>query len=337
MSPKNKIVVMGAGSWGTTLAILLAKKGNDVTLWEYMPEVAEKLKKDRENKTYLKGVKFPDNLKVTNNTENLLSDVNYLVFSVPSQYLRNIVKLVASQMREELTIVDTGKGIEIDTQKRLSQVIEDEIEEKYHNNIVVLSGPTHAEEVAKKKPSAIVAAAKERYIAKKVQGLFSTSYFRVYSNTDIVGVELAGALKNCIAIASGVSDGMNYGDNTKAALITRGLQEMVRFGREFGANEKTFSGLSGIGDLITTCTSKHSRNRYFGEELGKGKKKDQILENMVMVAEGVPTVKAVYEIAKSRSISMPVVEGLYDIIYNEKAPEKILSKLMNRELKDEFY
>jgi len=333
----EKIVVMGGGSWGTTLAILLAEKNYDVILWEYNLELSKKMEIERENKTFLKGRKFPDNLKITNEINGLLDDINYLVLSIPSQFLRNILSKVSDQISEDLIIVDTAKGIEIKTHERLSEIIKDEVNKKAYENLVVLSGPTHAEEVSKKKPAAIVAASRNKESAKKVQELFSTDYFRVYINDDIIGVELSGGLKNCIAIASGIVDGMELGDNTKSALITRGLREIVRFGTYFGAKQETFSGLAGIGDLITTCTSKHSRNRFVGEKLGKGKTLTEILNEMIMVAEGVPTVKAVYEIAKSKSIPMPIVESLYRVLYKEENPEKMIKELMGRELKEEFY
>ncbi len=332
----ENVVVMGGGSWGTALAVLLAEKNHNVTLWEYNAEQAENLKKDRENKNYLPGIKFPENLKITNKIEGLLQDVSFLVMSIPSQYLRNIIAKVADQIHSDMLIINTGKGIEVSSKKRLSEVIKDEIYGKFHNNIVVLSGPTHAEEVAKKIPSAIVAAATKEN-AQKVQELFNTNYFRVYINTDIIGVELGGALKNCIAIAAGMADGMGFGDNSKAAIVTRGIAEIMRFGQEFGAKTETFSGLSGIGDLIVTCTSKHSRNRYVGENLGKGKTIEEVLDKMLMVAEGVPTVKAVYTIAKENNINMPIIEALYSIIYNGVKPQEILEKLMTRDLKEEFY
>ncbi|BDU50646.1 NAD(P)H-dependent glycerol-3-phosphate dehydrogenase [Haliovirga abyssi] len=332
-----KIVVMGAGSWGTTLAILLAKKGNQVTLWEYKKERAEKLKKNRENIDYVKGIKFPDTLEVTNDINGLLDGCEYLIFSIPSQFLRGIVSMVSDQIKENMILINTGKGIEISTHERLSEVIKDEILGKFHNNIVVLSGPTHAEEVSKEFPSAIVAASKDEKVSKKVQELFNTDFFRVYSNNDLIGVEIGGALKNCIAIAAGITDGMGFGDNSKSAIITRGLAEIIRFGEYFGADFKTFSGLSGVGDLITTCTSKHSRNRFVGEKLGEGKTIEDIMREMIMVAEGVPTAKAVHEIAKEKGIEMPVVESVYKIIYESEKPKVILQKLMSRELKGEFY
>lgn len=330
-----KVVIMGAGSWGTALGIHLAKKSVDVTLWEYDSNRAKALEKERTNKLFLEGFKFPPKLKITNSLEKLISDeVSYIIFAVPSQALRGVVRQVSSQIREDITLVNTAKGIELSTGMRLSELIKDEILGKYHKNIVVLSGPTHAEEVALNLPSAIVSAGtKER--SEKVQELFNTESFRVYSSQDLIGVELGGALKNSIAVASGISDGLGYGDNTRAAIITRGLAEISRFALHFGAKAKTFSGLSGIGDLIVTCTSKHSRNRHFGERIGKGESLEDILEKMHMVAEGVATTKAVYEISKKENIEMPIIQATYQMIYEGKNIKEILKFLIERELKEE--
>ena len=228
------------------------------------------------------------------------------------------------------------KGIEVLSGKTLSHVMKDEIKGKYHKNIVILSGPTHAEEVAQELPTTIVAAG-ELNKAKKVQELFNTENFRVYVSEDIAGVELGGAVKNCLAIGAGIADGLGYGDNAKAALITRGIAEMIRFGKVMGADERTFSGLTGIGDLVVTCASQHSRNRYVGERLGKGEKIEDILKSMVMVAEGVPTVKAVYAKKTELGISMPIVEAIYSIIYEGADTKEKVKELMTRELKEEFY
>ena len=331
----EKIVVIGAGSWGTALAVVLAKKGYQVVMWEYLSEKAKELQEKRENPVFLPGVKFPSTITVTDSLEDILKDSNFLLFSVPAQVLRKVVPLIAPQLREDITIINSAKGIEVTSGLRLSEVIKEEILGKYHKNIIALSGPTHAEEVGIELPSAIVAAGDlER--GKKVQQLFSTDYFRVYSSTDILGVELGGAVKNCIAITSGISDGLGYGDNSRAALITRGLAEMSRFGEFFGADPKTFAGLAGMGDLIVTCTSKHSRNRSVGERIGKGEKIEDILSSMVMVAEGVPTLKAVKELADKNGISMPIVNATYGIVYEGKSIKEALYSLMNRELKEEF-
>lgn len=332
----EKVVVIGAGSWGTALGLVLARKGHDVTLWERDEKIAKTLQEERENKRLLPGIIFPENLNVTNELNGLLKGVKYVVLSVPSQALRSVIEKISSQIEENTILINTAKGIEVKSGETLSEVIKEEIKGKYHKNIVILSGPTHAEEVALEIPTAIVAAG-ESEKAKAVQELFNTDRFRVYMSTDILGVELGGAVKNCLAIGAGIADGMGYGDNAKAALVTRGITEMIRFGKALGANEMTFSGLTGIGDLIVTCGSKHSRNRFVGEELGKGRKIDDILANMIMVAEGVATVKAIHEKIKSLNISMPIVESIYDIIYEGADPKEKVKELMTRELKEEFY
>lgn len=332
----EKVVVIGAGSWGTALGLVLARKGHDVTLWERDEKIAKTLQEERENKRLLPGIIFPENLNVTNELNGLLKGVKYVVLSVPSQALRSVIEKISSQIEENTILINTAKGIEVKSGETLSEVIKEEIKGKYHKNIVILSGPTHAEEVALEIPTAIVAAG-ESEKAKAVQELFNTDRFRVYMSTDILGVELGGAVKNCLAIGAGIADGMGYGDNAKAALVTRGITEMIRFGKALGANEMTFSGLTGIGDLIVTCGSKHSRNRFVGEELGKGRKIDDILANMIMVAEGVATVKAVHEKIKKLNISMPIVESIYDIIYEGADPKEKVKELMTRELKEEFY
>lgn len=332
----EKIVIIGAGSWGTALGMTLAKKGHNVIMWEHNKEIAKQLIKDRENKRLLSGIKFPDNLKIVWETENLLKDIKYIVFSVPSQVLRSVMAKFSSQINENMILINTAKGIEINTGETLSNVMKDEIKGKYHKNIVILSGPTHAEEVARELPTTIVAAGGFEQ-SKKVQSLFNTEKFRVYISEDVVGVEVGAAIKNCLALGAGISDGLGYGDNAKAALITRGIAEMIRFGKVMGAKERTFSGLTGVGDLVVTCTSSHSRNRFVGERLGKGENITDILKSMVMVAEGVPTVKAVYTKIKKLNINMPIVEAIYSIIYENANVEKKVEELMTRELKEEFY
>lgn len=332
----KKVVIIGSGSWGTALGLVLAGKGYDVTLWEYNKQQAENIQNSRENTRYLPGVKLPNNLNITSESKDLLKDVRYVIFSVPSQVLRTVIRQFSPQITEKMILVNTAKGIEVSTGMRLSEVIKDEIIGKYHKNIVILSGPTHAEEVSIGLPTTIVAAGKKDKAAE-IQELFNTKDFRVYLNEDIIGVEIGAAVKNCLAIGAGIADGIGFGDNTKAALITRGIAEMTRFGKALGADERTFSGLSGIGDLIVTCASKHSRNRYVGECLGRGQTIHEILKSMTMVAEGVPTVKAVYEQAQSLNISMPIVEATYNIIYNNADAREMVEELMKRELKEEFY
>lgn len=332
----KKVVIIGAGSWGTALGLVLARKGYDITLWEFNKERAEEIQNNRENKRYLPGIKFPDNLNVTYEKEGLLEGIKYVVFSVPSQVLRGVIRGFSNNLTEDMLLVNTAKGIEVSTGMRLSEVMKDEIKGKFHKNIVVLSGPTHAEEVAVGIPTTIVAAG-EKEKAAEIQELFNSKVFRVYLSEDVVGVELGAAVKNCLAIGAGIADGMGFGDNTKAALITRGIAEMIRYGKACGAKEITFSGLSGIGDLIVTCASKHSRNRHVGECLGKGQDIQTILNEMTMVAEGVPTVKAVYEQIQKLNISMPILEATYNIIYKNANAGNMVEELMERTLKEEFY
>ena len=332
----KKVVIIGAGSWGTALGLVLARKGYDITLWEFNKERAEEIQNNRENKRYLPGIKFPDNLNVTYEKEGLLEGIKYVVFSVPSQVLRGVIRGFSNDLTEDMLLVNTAKGIEVSTGMRLSEVMKDEIKGKFHKNIVVLSGPTHAEEVAVGIPTTIVAAG-EKEKAAEIQELFNSKVFRVYLSEDVVGVELGAAVKNCLAIGAGIADGMGFGDNTKAALITRGISEMIRYGKACGAKEITFSGLSGIGDLIVTCASKHSRNRHVGECLGKGQDIQTILNEMTMVAEGVPTVKAVYEQIQKLNISMPILEATYNIIYKNANAGNMVEELMERTLKEEFY
>lgn len=331
----KRVVVIGSGSWGTALGLTLAKNGHEVTMWEYNREQAMKLQEERENHKFLPGHKFPDNMIVTNERENLLKGKDAVIFSVPSQALRGVISSFSNQIAEGMILVNTAKGIELSTGLRLSEVMREEILGKFHKNIVILSGPTHAEEVANSVPTTILAAGLPEN-AKKIQELFNNMYFRVYAGTDMIGVEIGGAVKNCLAIGAGIADGLGFGDNTKAALMTRGLAEMTKYGIALGAHEQTFSGLTGIGDLIVTCASKHSRNRHVGQKLGEGESMEEILANMVMVAEGVPTVKAVYEKAQEIGVDMPIVSGIYEVIYNGANAKNIVFELMNRDLKFEF-
>ena len=331
----KKIAVLGAGSWGTALAIILAEKNHKVNMWERDKKIAEKLNSERENTKLLPNIKFPDSLKVSADLDKVLEEAEFIIFSVPSQALREVVAKISEKIKDNMILINTAKGIEIKTGESLSEVMKDEIKGKYHKNIVVLSGPTHAEEVAQKLPTTIVAVG-ELENAKKVQELFNAEYFRVYVSEDIVGAEIGAAVKNCLAIGAGIIDGMGYGDNAKAAMITRGVAEMIRFGKALGADEKTFTGLTGIGDLIVTCASKHSRNRYVGEKLGQGESIENILNGMVMVAEGVPTVKAVYFKMLELEIDMPIVKAIYQIIYEGANPKEKVKELMKRDLKGEF-
>ncbi|MBI5206351.1 MAG: NAD(P)H-dependent glycerol-3-phosphate dehydrogenase [Candidatus Firestonebacteria bacterium] len=331
---KKKVAVLGAGSWGTTLSILLSKKSLEVKLWAKDENKALSLRKERENKYYLPGIKIPQNIFISSSIEEVIKDADIIVIAVPTHVVREITRRAFSNInRSDIIIVNASKGIENNTLNRMSEVI---FKETGNENIVVLSGPSHAEEVSLEIPTAIVAASNKLNIAKEVQELFFTSYFRVYTNLDLIGVEIGGALKNIIAIGTGILDGLKLGDNTKAALITRGLAEITRFGTFFGAKKETFAGLSGIGDLVCTCTSKHSRNRLLGEKIGYGKKLKEALEEMIMVAEGLKTTLSVYDMAKKNNINMPITEQMYEVLYCDKSPEEALYKLMNREARYEI-
>ncbi len=331
---KNKICVLGAGSWGTTLSILLSKE-YDINLWEFDKKASIQLINDRENKLFLPGVKFPDNIKVTNDFKEAVKDTFLIIFAVPSFALRTLCENVKNYINKKQLLVTVIKGIEDKTFFRMSQIIDKVIPEK--KGVVALSGPTHAEEVSKKIPTAIVAACENIKLAEEVQKVFMRDYFRVYTNEDIIGVELAGATKNIMAIITGISDGIGFGDNTKAMLITRGLAEMIRLGKKMNADEKTFSGLAGMGDLIVTCQSRHSRNRYVGEQLGKGKKIDEIVNSMTMVAEGVNNCKSIFHFAQSLGVEMPLTSELYKILYEKSSFKDSIKRLLGRREKHEHW
>ena len=330
----SKIAVIGAGSWGTTLAILLAENSHDVLLWIFEEDELSKLEKERVNTKYLPGANFPQNLKLTGDLHQAVHFGDYLVISSPSHVVRTICQQFANQVRDTHYIVNVAKGIENDTLKRMSEVIQETLSIS-SDRIATLYGPSHAEEVSKKIATAVVSASADIQTARKVQTLFGNQYFRVYSSDDIIGVELGGSLKNVIAIAAGICDGAGFGDNTKAALLTRGMVEMTRLGVTMGARQETFSGLSGIGDLIVTCMSKHSRNRYVGEQIGRGRKLDDILKEMVMVAEGVKTTRSVYQLMNKYNVEMPISEQIYKVLFEDKPPIRAVGDLMSRDLKEE--
>lgn len=330
-----KITILGAGNWGTALGLLLAEKGDDVVLWEFFADQAERLQAERENRKFLPGFPFPPNLRATSALEEALADPAMVVFSVPSHTLRGVAEQAGKHLTGNPLLVSVVKGIEKDTLKRMSEVIEEQVIPSLRGNVVALSGPSIAHEVIRKIPTTVVAASKEVEVAARVQQVFSTPFFRVYSSLDIVGVELGGAVKNVIVIAAGICDGMGLGANTKAALLTRGLAEIKRLGLSLGAREETFAGLSGMGDLITTAFSAHSRNRHVGEELGKGRSLEDILGEMVMVAEGVKTTESVMQLARTRHVDMPITREVHLVLFAGKSPEQGVRDLMTRELKKE--
>jgi len=331
---KQKIAVIGAGSWGTTLAILLAEKSHDVVLWVFEKNELPKLEKERVNTKYLPEAKFPANLELTGNLQEAISFGDYLVISSPSHVVRTVCSQFSNQVKDSQFIINVAKGIENDTLKRMSEVIQDTLSIS-PDRITTLYGPSHAEEVSRKIATAVVSASSNIETARRIQELFRAPYFRVYSSDDIIGVELGGSLKNVIAIAAGICDGAGFGDNTKAALLTRGMVEMTRLGVTMGARQETFAGLSGIGDLIVTCLSKHSRNRHVGEQIGKGRKLEDILNEMVMVAEGVKTTRSVYQLMKKFNVEMPISEQVYKVLFEGKPAIKAVRDLMSRDPKGE--
>ena len=331
------IAVLGAGSWGTTLAVLLAKKGYQVRLWAHRPEFAAQLEAERENSRYLKGIHFPDNLHVVDHLRNLAAWSQMIVTAVPSQALRETLLGFSDLPLEGKILVNVAKGIEIGSGKRMSEVLLEVLPALHVSQVAALYGPSHAEEVSKEQPTTVVASSQSLQTAEKVQEIFHTNTFRVYVNTDIIGVEIAGSVKNIIAIAAGISDGIGFGDNAKAAIITRGLAEISRLCLKLGGDPLTISGLSGIGDLVVTCLSRHSRNRYVGEEIGRGRSLDEVISQMNMVAEGVHTSKAVYELSRAVGVEMPITQAVYEMLFEGKPAEQAILDLMTRDPKQERY
>jgi glycerol-3-phosphate dehydrogenase (NAD(P)+) len=322
------ISILGSGSWGTAMGKVLTMNGHNVIIWTRNEKVKNNIISG-ENPHYLPGITLPKNLSATINIDEAIKNSEIIVLAVPSQAVRSVLKRIKYNNQ---TIVNLSKGIEIETGFLISDIVKEILNTE---NYCVLSGPSHAEEVARDVPTSVVISGNNISQANKIQKEFSNVSFRIYTNEDLKGVEVSGAVKNIYAIASGVIDGMGNWDNTKAALITRATVEMARIGEIFGGERETYAGLAGIGDLIVTCTSQHSRNRYVGEQLGRGKKLDEILEAMNMVAEGVYTVKAVHNIALKNKIEMPIAEKLYEVIYNGVDPKMAMHELMTRELKSE--
>ncbi|MGB9665499.1 MAG: NAD(P)H-dependent glycerol-3-phosphate dehydrogenase [Ignavibacteria bacterium] len=329
------VAVLGAGGWGTTLSILLYDNGHKVSLYEYKPEYAEFLREKRINDIYLPGIKIPQEIEITSNLNDSVKNKHIIVLAVPTQYLRSVINRIDFSLIKNSVIVNVAKGIEISTLKRISEIIKDVFPNIDEKQISTLSGPSHAEEVARKIPTAVVVGSKSLETAKFIQNEFMNPYFRVYATTDIVGVELGGSLKNVIAIGAGICDGAGFGDNTKAAIMTRGIAEISRLGVALGAKPETFSGLSGIGDVIVTCMSKYSRNRYVGEQIGKGRKLKDILAEMEMVAEGVTTAKSVYQLSQKVNVEVPICSEVYKILYEDKDPILATTDLMTRSPKEE--
>lgn len=333
ISKISNITILGDGGWGTTLSILLAKKGFQVTLWGAFEDNIACIQRRRINEKFLPGIKIPHSIALTSDLPAAVAKAQLIVLAVPSQFIRQVVRRLAFLPKEEIPLVSVIKGIETKTLRRMSEVIHQELGRAV--KLTVLSGPTIALEVARGIPTTAVVSSLDKRLAESVQRVFITGRFRVYTNSDVVGVELGGSLKNIIAIACGISDGLGFGTNTKAALLARGLAEMSRLGMAMGAKKETFSGISGLGDLVTTCISRHSRNRFVGEQIGKGKKLKDVLSRMDMVAEGVPTAKAGYLLSKRYKVSMPITNEVYSVLYKNKDPFKAVNDLMTRERKEE--
>lgn len=329
------IAVIGGGGWGTTLAYLLSNKGYDVSVWVYEEDLAEEMKRTRVNSLYLPEIKLPENIRISHRIDEVIDKTRYIVNAVPAQYTRSVFKQALSYISEsdEATIISVSKGIERGTLLTISSVLR----EVTGREVAVLSGPSFAREVIKNLPTAVTLATEDKNTGFILQEVFNTDNFRVYTHDDVLGVEVGGALKNVMAIASGISDSLGLGHNARAALITRGLVEMTRLGVAMGARERTFSGLSGLGDLVLTCTSPLSRNYTLGIKLGQGIKLEDILTQTKSVIEGVETAESAFELSKKYNMEMPIVEQVYKIIYEGKDPVLTVKDLMSRPLRAEFY
>lgn len=326
----QKIAVIGAGSWGTALAMVLADNSHEVRLWSHNDSQVEEINRFHTNKKYLPGIQIPETIIGYASLKETIEDTKNIIIAVPTKAIREVLGKIREIDTFPRTIVHVSKGIEPNTLLRISEMIEEEMPNQLLEAVVVLSGPSHAEEVSLRHPTTVTVSSKNMKAAEEIQDLFINQNFRVYTNPDLIGVEIGGALKNIIALAAGITDGLGYGDNAKAALMTRGLAEIARLGTKMGASPLTFSGLTGIGDLIVTCTSVHSRNWRAGNLLGKGQSLDEVLENMGMVVEGVRTTKAAYQLSKKYQVSMPITTVLYNVLFNNGNPKDAVDTLMAR-------
>ena len=331
------ITLFGAGSWGTALAAHLANQDRDVILWARREEAVAQMQQTRHNPTYLPEVQVPESVHLTSDLEEAAEATSLWAIAVPSQNLRSIAVRLTPHVRRGITVVSLAKGIENDTLQTMSQVLDEELSGVSTQKIGVLYGPSHAEEVARNHPTTVVAAAPTEPRAEWIQDAFMTERLRVYVNTDVRGVEIGGSAKNVLAIAAGISDGVGYGENAKAALVTRGLAEIRRLGIAMGASPKTFAGLTGIGDVVVTCMSNHSRNRYLGEQIGRGKSLDDIQSDMDMVAEGVRTTQSVRNLAHKHEVEMPITEAVHAILFEGERPQEMVDELMTRSAKRELW
>lgn len=329
----SKVTFLGGGSFGTALGVLLAKKGVQVSIYATNKNVVDGINLRHKNEKYLKEIEIPANVTAFSDMKEAVAGSQYVVLAVPSNAIRELSRQLSQYISKEQIVISIAKGIEEGTCKRLSEVIKEELPQ---NPVVILSGPSHAEEVAIDIPTTVTVTSSDMEYAQKVQDLFMTGSFRVYTNEDIIGVEIGGAVKNIIALAAGVSDGIGYGDNTKAALMTRGMSEIIRIGVKLGGKRETFSGLTGIGDLIVTCTSMHSRNRRAGILIGQGVAAQDAVKEIGMVVEGINACKAFYELKERLGVSMPITDVLYNVLFNGKASKDAVQDLMKRSKKDEL-
>lgn len=330
------IGVIGAGSWGTALAKVLAEKNDTVTIWSLEKEVADGISRNHKNPVYLSDLELPVSIKATTDLKEAVSGKDIVVSAVPSRFVRSVWEKAAKHLSVGAILVSATKGIEVETRKLMSEVFRDCLPDHPENLRTFLSGPSFAPEVAKGLPTSVVVAGKDNGTTQVVQDIFRTNTFLAFTNEDVVGIEVGGAVKNVIAIAAGMGDGLGFGHNARAAIITRGLYEMVKIGKALGANPLTFIGLSGIGDLVLTCTADLSRNHTVGKKLGQGQKLESILKEMKMVAEGVPTAEAVYHIAQERSINTPICEAVYRMLHHDLKPKEAVAWLCSLPLKDEL-
>lgn len=331
---QEKITILGDGAWATTLAVLLSENGHKVVMWSVFPEHLDVLDKKRENKEYLPGIKMPKNIKFEKDINEAIKIGDVVVDAIPSKFYRDVLGKVDKRIVKKKIFVNVSKGLEQKSLKRMTEIIHEELGKV---TTAVLSGPTIAIEVAKKMPSVAVVASRNFDVAQRLQDMFSSNYFRVYTSNDVVGVELGGPLKNIIAVVAGISDGLGFGANTKAAILSRGMVEISRLGIKLGAQKKTFAGIAGLGDLSTTCISPDSRNRTLGERIAKGEKLKDILSSTNSIIEGATTTEAVYQLSKKYDIDMPLTKQVYLILYNEKSPQRALRDLMQRERKREVW
>ncbi len=334
------IGILGAGSWAISLAVMLNKRNHNVCMWEFDSNEAKMLQENREHPIKLPGIIIPKDIEISDNIMDAFISTDYIICAVPAQTfrttMRTLIKAVEPILIDSIKCwIIVSKGIECSTLSLLSEIIINELPGITGDKIVVLSGPSHAEEVSRDIPTTVVAASTNNDLAVEIQNQFSTESFRVYTNNDVKGVELCASVKNVIALAAGISDGLGFGDNTKGALLTRGMVEMARLGKEMGANEMTFSGLAGIGDLVTTCISKYSRNRKIGELIASGLNLEDALKRMTMVAEGVETTKSIYQLAQKYNISMPITTEVYKTLFEGKSPRDAVNSLMSRQFKPE--